>query len=278
MGQVVRLYSGGRGAIVKGREMHAALGCRAFSGVIVLLSLLICSGKPSFAIVGGAPAGKGIIGHVVGIATSDGGFCSGTVIGRHAVLTAAQCIHPNAGTKILDIRSNGRPVLKDVAVIIPNPKFDLSTLLAHRATADLALLKPAEPLGEIYRPVPVMSPSASAVATGERIVIAGYGLSVAGQFKSGGVLRSTQLIVVDNPDSLQIRLSDPKAQGEKSGAGACAGDSGGPALRVSAQGLVLIGLMSWSTGPGNEKGCGGLTGLVPIAPHIDWIWRTISSW
>jgi secreted trypsin-like serine protease len=33
----------------------------------------------------------------------------------------------------------------------------------------------------------------------------------------------------------------------------------------------VIGVVSWSTGPGNSAGCGGLTGVTPLARYRDWI-------
>jgi hypothetical protein len=36
--------------------------------------------------------------------------------------------------------------------------------------------------------------------------------------------------------------------------------------------------VSWSTGPNNASGCGGLTGVTPLALYRDWILRTARSW
>ena len=35
--------------------------------------------------------------------------------------------------------------------------------------------------------------------------------------------------------------------------------------------LAVIGVVSWSTGPNNEGGCGGLTGVTPLARYRAWI-------
>jgi hypothetical protein len=32
--------------------------------------------------------------------------------------------------------------------------------------------------------------------------------------------------------------------------------------------------VSWSTGPGSSEGCGGLTGVTPIARYRDWLVET----
>ena len=38
--------------------------------------------------------------------------------------------------------------------------------------------------------------------------------------------------------------------------------------------LAVAGVVSWSTGPKLTDGCGGLTGLTPLARYRDWILTT----
>jgi hypothetical protein len=33
----------------------------------------------------------------------------------------------------------------------------------------------------------------------------------------------------------------------------------------------VIGVVSWSTGPDNSEGCGGLTGVTPLSLYRGWI-------
>ena len=35
--------------------------------------------------------------------------------------------------------------------------------------------------------------------------------------------------------------------------------------------LAVIGVVSWSTGPKNSDGCGGLTGVTPLTRYQAWI-------
>ena len=41
--------------------------------------------------------------------------------------------------------------------------------------------------------------------------------------------------------------------------------------------LGLYGVVSWSTAPGDETGCGGLTGITPLLSYRDWIIDTASK-
>jgi secreted trypsin-like serine protease len=70
---------------------------------------------------------------------------------------------------------------------------------------------------------------------------------------------------------LQIRLVDPDMRGERAGLGACTGDSGGPAFINNTGSYSVIGVVSWSTGPNGESGCGGITGVTPLELYRPWI-------
>ncbi|MGY4432546.1 secreted trypsin-like serine protease [Bradyrhizobium sp. F1.13.1] len=43
-------------------------------------------------------------------------------------------------------------------------------------------------------------------------------------------------------------------------------------------GAVLVGVISWSTGPNGAAGCGGLTGVTPLTLYRDWILQTARIW
>ena len=102
-------------------------------------------------------------------------------------------------------------------------------MLAHRATADVALLKLAAPLASVA-PAALYG-SGFTVAPGDGFTVAGTGVAVRGDGKSGGTVRAANLIATGQPGTLQIRLFDPATRGEQAGLGACTGDSGGAGVR-----------------------------------------------
>jgi hypothetical protein len=108
------------------------------------------------------------------------------------------------------------------------------------------------------------------VAPGDAFTVAGTGVAVRGDGKSGGTVRAASLAATGKPGTLQIRLHDPATQGDAAGLGACTGDSGAPVFRI-APNPVIIGVVSWSTGPRNSDGCGGLTGVTPLTLYLEWI-------
>jgi hypothetical protein len=116
-----------------------------------------------------------------------------------------------------------------------------------------------------------LAPPALPIAAGDRFVVAGYGLAVRGDGKTGGTVRAATLAANGQPGTLQIRLVDPATKGERAGLGACTGDSGAPVFRDVGGALAVVGVVSWSTGPGLSDGCGGLTGVTPLARYRGWI-------
>jgi hypothetical protein len=223
------------------------------------------------AMVGGAPpAGEDAGGAVVMLAGSHGTFCSGVALARDLVLTAAHCTLPGAEYKLMEFDAAHQPVLKDVSDIARHPQFDLKTLLGHRATADVSLLRLAAPLGAAFVPARLAVPP-NAVAPGDAFTVAGYGVAVRGDGKSSGTLRAAALIATGHPGTLQIRLVDAAANDERAGLGACTGDSGAPVFWRDGERLAVAGVVSWSTGPKSTAGCGGLTGVTPLVRYRDWI-------
>jgi len=233
--------------------------------------------SPAHAIVGGPPPStEGIGNSVVTIVGSRGTFCSGGLIAPRLVLTVAHCVQPGAEYKLVEYDAQRKPQLQDVKRVALHPGFQMQAMLAHRATADVALLQLEIPargktVARLGAPLPSISP-------GSKFTIAGIGVTARGDGKSGGIVRAAGLIATGNPGTLQIRLVDPATEGAREGLGACTGDSGGPVFEDQRGGPTIIGVISWSTGPNGSAGCGGLTGVTPLTLYRDWILHTARRW
>ena len=245
--------------------------------VPVMAGLALLVAAPAQAIVGGAaPSVEGAGRSVVTIVGSRGNFCSGALIAPKLVLTVAHCVQPGATYKIVEYGADKEPRLHDVKNVAVHPGFDMRAMLARRATADVALLRlEASPQGKTAAALGVPQ---LPIAPGSRFTIAGIGVTVRGEGASGGTIRTADLIATGKPGTLQIRLVDPIALGARAGLGACTGDSGGPVFEDRQGGPVIIGVISWSTGPNGSAGCGGLTGVTPLALYRDWILQTATRW
>ena len=244
---------------------------RTIVGLAPLLS------APANAIVGGgAPSAEGVGRSVVTIVGSRGNFCTGALVAPKLVLTAAHCVPSGADYKIVEYGADRQPSLQDVKAVAIHPGFNMQAMSGHRATADVALLHlAAPPKGKT--PAALGLPDIP-INVGSRFTIAGIGVAVRGDGKSGGAIRVAGLAATGKPGALQIRLVDPVGQGTRDGLGACTGDSGGPVFEDKQGGPVIVGVVSWSTGPNGSAGCGGMTGVTPLTLYRDWIVQTAAKW
>src|SRR6185369_11763424 len=248
---------------------------RLIAGLIASLALLLS--VPAHAIVGGgAPSTEGVARAVVTIVGSRGNFCTGALIAPKLVLTAAHCVPSGAEYKIVEYGADRQPSLQDVKTVAIHPRFNIQAMQAHRATADVALLQlVAPPKGKT--PAALGSPDIP-INVGSRFTVAGIGVAVRGDGKSGGTIRVAGLVATGKPGTLQIRLVDPVSQGTRDGLGASTGDSGAPVFEHKQDGPVIVGVVSWSTGPNGSAGCGGMTGVTPLTLYRDWILRAAQKW
>ena len=245
--------------------------------IATLITATLLLATPAYAIVGGGtPQTAGVARAVVTIVGSRGNFCTGSLIAPKLVLTVAHCVQPGADYKIVDYGADGKPQLLNVRTVAVHPSFNMQAMQAHRATADVALLQLDIPLKR-KSAVSVGAPNIP-IQVGSRFTIAGIGVTVRGDGKSGGTARVAALVATGQPGTLQIRLVDPVTNGVRDGIGACTGDSGGPVFEDRPNGAVLVGVISWSTGPNGAAGCGGLTGVTPLTLYRDWILQTARSW
>lgn len=229
-------------------------------GFAALLAAALVPSGGAQAIVGGGPATAEVAARTVLIVSTRGASCTGTVLAPDLVLTAAHCVAPKADYAVAIVGA-GQPKLVPAARIVVHPRFDADQFETRRPTPDLALVKLAEPLPARFRPAR-LGAADGLPEKGTAFQIAGYGMAAAGAEKSAGTLRTVTLPSIGTTGGIMVRLSPPEGA-----AGACTGDSGGPAFRDGA----VAGVMGWATGPGGTRGCGGVTGVTLVSLHRDWI-------
>jgi len=222
-------------------------------------------GAPALAVTGNAPPAVGWAARpIVMIVDARDDLCTGTALARDLVLTVAHCVTRPVDYTIKPYQT-GVPI--PVRAIVRHPRFAYANYAVNRATADIALLKLAAPLPDVVLPATLAAPRR--VVVGETLTIAGFGVTVAGTARGLGLPRMATLTVTGNPGTLQIRLYDIATRNQRIGLGGCTGDSGAPAF--DGDGPLVIGVVSWSTAPGDQEGCGGLTGVTPLLLYRDWI-------
>jgi hypothetical protein len=256
-----------RRAIDKSFVVRLIAPMRCLLGTI---ALLICIPAASALVGGAATVDMAAYRSEIMILSGRGNLCTGIVLKQDLVLTAAHCIEPGQTYKFYELDSGRNPAFHEIATTLIHPQFSKATFDANRATADLALLKAVGPLPARYLPA-LLSPQRPRVAVGESFAVVGYGVTSPRDNRSAAVLRRADLIATGQPGNLQLRLFDPATKGDTLGLGACTGDSGAPVYEERNGRRSVYGVVSWSTGPKLDAGCGGLTGVTPIELYLKWI-------
>ena len=236
---------------------------RAASRTAPLLAAAVAIGlaaTPARAIVGGGPAGADVAAQTVLIVSTRGASCTGVVLAPDLVLTAAHCVAPQSDYAVALV-GEGPPELLPAMKVVVHPRFDAAQFRTRRPTPDLALVKLARPLPPRFHQAQLAT-GAALPAKGSAFVVAGYGMTADGAGRSAGTLRTVTLPSIGTTGGIMARLALPSAD-----AGACTGDSGGPAFQDGA----VAGVVGWATGPNGSRGCGGVTGVTLIGLNRDWI-------
>lgn len=208
------------------------------------------------------------------IRSEDGdGICTGTLISKRIVLTAAHCLDgsDSAITSIAVVFTPdvSKATAETVRFGIRGRVHELfaSTVGGPGAWNDIALLKLNEdaPAGINFARLPSIVSKPVKVRT--QLVEAGFGRTEATRYPasdSSGVLKQVSGIEV-----LKVVQDGKELELKESGKGSCNGDSGGPAyVRGSGGKLVQVGINSRGTDPNSCIGVGVFTS---VAAHLTWI-------
>jgi len=214
------------------------------------------------AIVGGKTGEHGAQQHTVFV-TSRVQDCSGTLIARDLVLTAAHCVAAGGEFSV----NTGAGSIRVLQAVI-HPSFRRNTYETQKPSPDIAILKLASPVARPLRPAQLASDK-TFPPHGATFLIAGFGEGIEGD-RRVGTLRTAPLINAGTTGGIMLRLHAPK---NAPGSGSCTGDSGGSAYRAENATLVLYGVIAWAGGRAGRN-CGLVTGIVLVANQIEWIRAT----
>lgn len=200
------------------------------------------------------------------------GFCTGVVVARNVVLTAAHCVGSAQDTRVHFREGGGRQTtqqdLLGVTAVSVHPLYRANAAKTRERSIDLALVRLAAPLPARFHAVEMER--APNIAVGAQFRIAGFGVAREGRGETGGILRSGVLAARAPLSSILLWAEDP----QHNGFGACTGDSGGPIFSNSG---TLVAVTSWAEGAGG-KACGKLTQAALIGPQMPWIEGVLRSW
>ncbi|WP_244936326.1 S1 family peptidase [Methylobacterium currus] len=236
------------------------------------LAACLILATPARAVVGGTEAPDTPLARSsVMVLSSRGGVCTGIVLARDVVLTAAHCAAPGAEHRVHFRDESGAPVLLGVAARAVHPGYDAGAIAGRRRSIDLALLRTDSALPARFVPA---SLTEAPVAAGTPLTLGGYGVARPGDHRSTGTFRTTTLPLVEpyGPSRILVWLKGPAASG------ACEGDSGGP---ITGAGGSVLAVTTWASGSGQgaaKSACGGVSQGVLVGPQRAWIARMTAAW
>lgn len=198
------------------------------------------------------------------------GLCSGTIIEKNVVLTAAHCFADGATGAVVifgtDVEKS--QIYLPVDRVIVHPEF-APKAEGEGGWNDLTLVHFVGDAPTTSKIAPFLT-DASSVKKGLTGIAAGFGnTSKDGQSQDEGLLRKVTLTLQD-PTYEKTELLFPL--GSKGGS-TCHGDSGGPVYIQQKGAIVLLGVTSRGTG----AGCDNVSIFTNVSAHVDFINNSVKS-
>jgi secreted trypsin-like serine protease len=170
----------------------------------------------------------------VGALTQSGSpFCTGTVVAKRVVVTAAHCLAGMSASRIrFAFGPNGFSPQASVGVsrAVVHPQYDANRIKNDIGVLILSSDAPVTPVG--------INTAMTTSWQGRSLVFVGYGVSN-GVTQSGGGTKRVVSIPISEVGSTQFAYEDSRRN-------TCFGDSGGPAFTQDASGnLLLAGVTSY---------------------------------
>jgi len=207
--------------------------------------------------------------HLVAITDNRWENCTGTLIAKNLVLTAAHCETTGVTMYVafgLEVSERNINTVTRFAVVdyrvLPG-RYQVSPDVDDKDQKDLMILKFEGELPAGYEPVEFLTDE-TLLKKGVSVLVAGYGVTNGKTQVGNGFLKKTQIPIWD------AGFSDTEVQTDERRRGTCNIDSGGPAFVKSGDKFLYWGV----TSRGAEN-CNGDGIYTKVTYYNDWIQDTI---
>lgn len=181
-------------------------------------------------------------------------FCTGTLIDRSHVVSAAHCLKNFGGQLYIGFgRDRNEFNYVEASGFRVHPQY--SGDFSGSVPADISVIRLASPAPAGYKPVSIYK---GPLSPGDEVFLAGFGQTETGS--SGRLLYTAVNLAEIDSDELVVN---------KEGTGACYGDSGGPAFVQLGNTLGLVGATSRG-----ESGCRGASVYTRVSYFESWLEAT----
>ncbi|KAK7162343.1 hypothetical protein R3I94_004869 [Phoxinus phoxinus] len=210
------------------------------------------------------------------------GFCGGTILNQHFILSAAHCMNQSLSTRVVlgeydTLVKEGREVIHDVDEILIHKNFMPDTY--HN---DIALIKLSKPIAFTDYIIPACLPeydfAERVLMRQQNGMVSGFGRVREGGLQST-VLQKLTVPYVDRAtciESSQFRISSRMfcAGYDQEEKDACQGDSGGPHVTRYKNTWYVTGVVSWGEGCA-RKGKYGI--YTQVSKYVQWIQNAMAK-
>ncbi len=245
---------------------------------------------------GGDEIAIGTVGIISFNKTGGGGYCSGSLLAKNLVLTAAHCIDPSMTTYIVfSTDTNIDPTdLKKVARLVDDyilhPEYNDDFRIPSkdpkaqpRSSNDIAVLHYEGSTPSNYRPVKLLKDYRQ-LREGTVVTVAGYGIAFDEDAIADAKKPRTSKEIAEQPDTSgvgKLRSAEVTLMGslnptemvfdQSKGSGACQGDSGGPAYLRNKNSLQVFGVASRGAPRTEGSPCMKIILYTAVGPYFKFI-------